>query len=71
MMARLQPGVTRAQAQARMDPVYQQTVVDSWKADPASPQHAISAGTPTVYPHLLLSPVPVVIDGTGVPWNCS
>jgi predicted permease len=55
MMARLQPGVTRAQAQARMETVYQQSVVDSWKADPEMPRRVIAVGTPTVSPRLLLS----------------
>src|SRR5581483_1210464 len=36
MMARLQPGVTRRQAEARIDPIYQQSIVDAWKADPDS-----------------------------------
>ena len=55
MMARLQPGVTRAQAQARTETVYQQSVVDAWKMDPEMPRRVVTAGTPTVYPHLMLT----------------
>lgn len=55
MMARLQPGVSRRQAQSRVDSIYQQSVVDAWKADPESARGAAAAGAPTVYPHLLLT----------------
>ena len=55
MMARLQPGATRIQAQARVDPIYQQSIVDAWKADPESGRRAAATGAPSVYPHLLLT----------------
>jgi len=53
IMVRLQPGVGRERAQRHMDPIYQQSVVDAWKADPESGKRA-TAGSPNVYPHLML-----------------
>jgi hypothetical protein len=56
VMARLPPLVSRAQAQSRMDGVFQQSVIDAWKADVAPGGATTSAETPTVYPHLIVRP---------------
>jgi predicted permease len=52
IMGRLQPGVTRAQAQARMDAAFQQSIVDGWKAA-GSPQGRTAIQLRD-YPHLLI-----------------
>jgi predicted permease len=54
IMARLQPGVTRRKAQARMDPVFQQSVVDSWNAAKEKPKGA-SEFAPSEYPRLFVT----------------
>lgn len=55
IMARLQPGVSRAQAQARVDPVFQQSVVDAWNANAGRKDEATSI-EPRDYPHLFVNP---------------
>ncbi len=52
IMGRLQPGVTREQAQARVDAAFQQSVVDGWKGA-GSPQ-STTATEARDYPHLLI-----------------
>lgn len=53
IMARLQPGLTREEAQARMDPVFKQSVVDGWRAS----RHDQSAAVgPHDYPSLFVRP---------------
>jgi predicted permease len=56
IMARLQPGVSREQAQARMDSVFQQSAVDGLKASVGPAQGQTTDIGPRDYPHLLLSP---------------
>ena len=53
IMARLQPGVSREQAQARLDPIFQQSVVD---ASNASTEARVDTSTigPHDYPHLFV-----------------
>jgi MacB-like protein len=51
IMARLQPGVSRAQAQARVDPAFQRSVVDAWNAS-AKPKDEATSIEPRDYPHL-------------------
>ncbi|HEU5403360.1 MAG TPA: ABC transporter permease [Terriglobales bacterium] len=52
IMGRLQPGVTYSPAQARIDAVFQQSIVDGWKAA-GSPQKS-KVADPRDYPHLLI-----------------
>lgn len=52
IMGRLQPGITREQAQARMDAVFQQSAIDAWKA--ASTGQKGIAIEARDYPHLLI-----------------
>ena len=54
VMARLQPGVSRTQAQARMDSIFQKSVMDAWEQG-TSAGH-VTSPAPTVYPHLVLAP---------------
>lgn len=55
IMARLQPGVTRAQAQARTESLFQNSVLDAWtRGLTARSQDAPES--PTVLPHLMLTP---------------
>lgn len=56
LMGRLRPGVSRAQAQARMDAVFQASAIDGWKAGIDASKPKTSAAVPTVYPHLMLAP---------------
>jgi len=54
-MARLQPHVTRAQAQTRMDSVFQQSAIDGLSAAIAAHQTVDRKVEVKDYPHLLLS----------------
>jgi len=54
MMARLQPGVSRAQAQARTETLFQNSALDAWKLDMAA-NNKDASSPPTVYPHLMLT----------------
>jgi predicted permease len=56
IMARLQPGVSREQAQARMDSVFQQSAIDGLSAAIAAGQARPRTIEARDYPHLLLSP---------------
>lgn len=53
IMARLAPGVTRQQAQARMDPVFKQSALDGWRA--SRKDNAAAVG-PSDYPSLFVRP---------------
>jgi len=54
IMARLQPEVSRQQAQVRLDPVFQQSIADSWRT--AEDVHKNSAHIdPRDYPHLSIN----------------
>ena len=55
MMARLQPGVSREQALARMDSVFQKSAIDAWHQG-TSKRNQDTSSTPTVYPRLTLAP---------------
>src|SRR5215472_4623388 len=55
IMARLQPGVTRAAAQVRLDPIFQQSVVDCWNELPETHKQITKMGVHD-YPHLLVRP---------------
>ena len=56
MMARLQPGVSREQAQARMEPVFRQSAAEAWNA--AGDKERVGATTlgERDYPHLMVNP---------------
>jgi hypothetical protein len=56
IMARLQPGVSREQAQARMDSVFQQSAIDGLSAAIAAGQARPRTIEARDYPHLQLSP---------------
>lgn len=56
IMARLQPGVSREQAQARMDSVFQQSAVDGMNAAVSTAQERAAIISPRDYPHLLVRP---------------
>jgi predicted permease len=53
IMARLQPGVTREQAQARMDPIFKQSALDAWRASAHKEDAVITAKD---YPTLFVNP---------------
>jgi predicted permease len=55
IMARLRPGVSREEAQARFDPIFQQSVVDGWNESPETRKQTAKIG-PHDYPHLLVRP---------------
>jgi len=55
IMARLRPGVSREEAQARFDPIFQQSVVDDWNESPDTRKQTARIG-PHDYPHLLVRP---------------
>jgi len=56
MMARLQPGVSREQAQARMEPVFRQSVLEAWNA--AGDKERVGSTTlgERDYPNLMVNP---------------
>jgi predicted permease len=56
IMARLQPGVSREQAQARVEPVFQQSAVDEMNAAAAADRKQAEVISPRDYPHLMVNP---------------
>jgi len=55
IMARLRPGVSREAAQARLDPIFQQSVVEGWNQSTETRKQTATIG-PRDYPHLLVRP---------------
>ena len=55
IMARLRPGVSREQAQTRLDPIFQQSVVDAWSQLPETRKQTAKI-TSRDYPHLFVRP---------------
>jgi hypothetical protein len=56
IMARLQPGVSREQAQARLEPLFQQSAVDGLNAALARDGKPLGAISALDYPHLMVNP---------------
>jgi ABC-type antimicrobial peptide transport system, permease component len=56
VMARLQPGVSREQAQARMEPIFRRSVLDAWNVADHKDRAAITTLTERDYPHLMVNP---------------
>ena len=54
IMARLRSGVSRDEAQVRLGPIFQQSVMDAWRDSPETRQ-TLKVG-PHDYPHLLVRP---------------
>jgi predicted permease len=55
VMARLQPGVSHERAQARLDPIFQQSVVDGWNASADTHKETLKS-EPHDLPHLIVRP---------------
>ncbi len=55
IMARLQPGVSRERAQARLDPIFQQSVIDGWNASADIHKETLKSDAQDL-PHLIVRP---------------